>query len=74
MSCMKCHRALTADEIGLYKKLVNRGALEFLCLECLSQRFACSPALLQRKVDEFRRMGCMLFASDTDLDGLSVAK
>lgn len=60
--CQKCRRELSGDEIGLHKKLVNRGAQEYLCLACLAEYFRCDPALLQEKIRQFRRMGCLLFS------------
>lgn len=59
--CMKCGRILTADEIGLYKKLVNRGAQSFLCLACLGAHFHVEEARLREKIDQFRKSGCSLF-------------
>ena len=60
--CKTCGRTLTADEIGLTKKLINRGATDFFCLTCLAQTFACSEALLLEKIEQFRRQGCSLFS------------
>lgn len=61
MVCRKCGRTLTSDEIGLYKKMVHRGATSFLCISCLSAHFGCSEELLRQKIVQFKRMGCMLF-------------
>ena len=36
---MQCHRALQSVEIALTKKLINRGATRFLCLNCLGKKF-----------------------------------
>ena len=59
--CTDCGRPLTADEIGLTKKLISRGAQSFFCLTCLARRFSVSEELLREKIDQFRRMGCTLF-------------
>ena len=32
----QCCRTLTADEVAVTKKLVNRGAREFFCVDCLA--------------------------------------
>ena len=61
--CIACGKSLSGDEIGLHKKLVNRGATEFMCIECLSVRFSCPVPRLREKIEEFRAMGCMLFAA-----------
>ena len=59
--CVRCHAPLTNDEIGLTKKLINRGATEFLCYECLANHFRVTVELLHEKVEQFREMGCTLF-------------
>ena len=59
--CMQCHRALQSVEIALTKKLINRGATRFLCLNCLGKKFGVSEETLLQKAKEFREMGCTLF-------------
>ena len=61
-ACKNCGRELLGDEIGLTRKMINRGATEWMCLTCLSKFFNCDEALLKRKIEEFRSMGCSLFA------------
>ncbi len=60
--CMKCRRELTVDEIGLHKKMINRGATEYMCITCLAEFYHCEEALLEKKIEQFREWGCMLFA------------
>ncbi len=60
--CKNCGRALSGDEIGLTQKMINRGATEFMCITCLSKFFSCEEELLLKKIEEFRALGCMLFA------------
>ncbi len=59
--CMQCSRPLQSVEIALTKKLINRGAVSFLCLQCLSRKFGVTEAVLLQKATEFREMGCTLF-------------
>ena len=59
--CKKCGRTLTRDDIGLYKRFVNRGATEFFCTSCLASHFHVSEELLQKKIAHFRAQGCTLF-------------
>lgn len=59
--CKNCRRTLTSDEIGLTKKLINRGAAEFYCIDCLADMFNCDTALLNKKIEQFRAMDCTLF-------------
>ncbi len=60
-TCIHCGRELTGDEIGLTKKLINRGASSFLCIACLAKEFSVSEELLKEKIVQFRAMGCTLF-------------
>ncbi len=60
--CHACGQPLHPDEIGLTKKLINRGTSTFYCIGCLSRHFQVAPEYLQRKIEEFREMGCVLFA------------
>ena len=46
--CVHCGAALSRDETALTKKLINRGAKEFLCLPCLADRFQVPPEVLRR--------------------------
>ena len=59
---MKCGREISGDEIGLHKKLINRGATEWMCITCLADFFKCTEELLRDKMEQFREQGCMLFA------------
>lgn len=60
--CLRCGRRLTGDDIGAHRKLVNRGATEFLCIPCLAAHFRVPEALIREKIEYFRRMGCLLFS------------
>ncbi len=61
-ACLHCGKPLHPDEIGLTKKLINRGATVFFCIGCLAKRFEVTEDILYRKISEFREMGCTLFA------------
>ena len=60
--CACCSRELVPDEIGLTKKLINRGAKEYFCLSCLARRFDVPESALIDKIAQFRWMGCTLFS------------
>ena len=64
--CAGCGRALSEDEIALTKKLINRGAVSFYCLSCLGARLQVTEAILRRKIQEFRAMGCTLFPAKAE--------
>ena len=59
--CGRCGRMLTRDEAAATKKLINRGAVEYMCLSCLSAHFGVSEDALRDKIRQFREMGCTLF-------------
>ena len=59
--CKTCGREVNRDEIGLTKKLINRGATEFLCMTCLAEKFDMTEAECQTLIDHFRSAGCHLF-------------
>ena len=60
-SCKSCGKLLTNDAIGVYKKMVNRFATEFLCVACLAQKFECETTLIENKIQQFKELGCALF-------------
>ena len=53
---------LTGDDVGLYKKMISRGAEEFLCKRGLAETLNCSEEYLDRKIKRFKEDGCLLFA------------
>lgn len=62
MPCRQCGAPVSGDEIGLTKKLINRGSTDYLCINCLAAFFGCTTDRLREKADQFRRQGCALFA------------
>ena len=60
-ACKKCGKRLSNDEVGIYKKMVNRGAVECLCIDCLSEELDIPTDELYELIEHFRRMGCTLF-------------
>jgi len=59
--CERCGRVLTADETGLHKKLFNRAADSFFCIDCCAAYFGVTRELLEEKIRQFKDMGCTLF-------------
>lgn len=59
--CTTCGRPLISDEIGLSKKLVNRGTERFWCITCLARHYEVPEEALRQKIEEFRSAGCTLF-------------
>lgn len=60
-TCKSCARSLTHDEVALHKKIYNRGATEFFCIDCSAQYLNVPVSFLYQKIDDFKRMGCTLF-------------
>lgn len=59
--CLTCGKELTNDDIGFHKKMVNRGAEEFCCIECLSEYFGITVEKAHDMIERFRSSGCSLF-------------
>ena len=59
--CKICGTELERDEIGLTKKLINRGATDFLCISCLAKKFDMTEEECRTLIDHFRDAGCHLF-------------
>ena len=59
--CMKCGAELKNVEVGLTKKMINRGATQYMCLTCLSEFTGVSEEALLMKAEQFKKMGCILF-------------
>ncbi len=59
--CLQCGSELTYNEIGAYKKLVNRGSRRFLCKSCLAAKLDVTTDDIDRMIEQFKRQGCTLF-------------
>ena len=59
--CFECGKELTADDIGIYMKLVNRGADKYLCIPCLARGFRVDESEIRKKIEQFKKSGCTLF-------------
>jgi uncharacterized protein YlaI len=60
-ACIQCKKELAFNEIGANKKFINRGIAVFLCKECLAKKLDITPALIDHKIEEFKKQGCTLF-------------
>ena len=60
-ACKDCGRPLTRDEVAVTKKLINRGAMEFMCVDCLARWFEVTPQDIEERIRHFRETGCTLF-------------
>ena len=64
--CEICGRTLHPDEIAATKKLINRGAVSFRCVDCLAAWFEVKPEDILERIAYFKKTGCTLFRTDTD--------
>ena len=62
--CKTCGRQLTRDEIAVTRKLINRGATEFYCVDCLAAWFEVRPEDIRERIAYFRATGCTLFSRE----------
>ena len=60
--CKDCKKELLNDEIAIYKRLINRGAEEFMCIDCLAKHMEVEVSAIEEKIVQFKKMGCTLFA------------
>ena len=60
-TCFRCGAALSFNEIGAYRKFINRGSTRFLCKPCLAQELNISVETIARKIEQFKAQGCTLF-------------
>ena len=60
--CYVCEKAITTkNEIGLTKKLIDKKAKLFYCLDCLAEHLDVTVEDLTAKIEEFKEQGCTLF-------------
>ena len=60
-NCLKCGKILDSDDVGAYRKFKNKGAVDFLCVPCLSSELRCTEAFLRERIEFLRENGCNLF-------------
>ena len=59
--CISCEKPLTRDDIGFHKKMVNRGAQEFMCIDCLCEYFGIPRSNADEMIERFKSIGCSMF-------------
>ncbi|MDR1219146.1 MAG: hypothetical protein LBK73_05990 [Treponema sp.] len=52
---------MSKNEIGLTRKLFDRDAKRFYCLDCLADYLEVDGGFLLAKIEEFKEEGCILF-------------
>lgn len=61
MKCIKCGAELSVYDIGFHKKLINRGAAEYMCIDCLCGHFRMTREKAFEMIRRFQKTGCLLF-------------
>ena len=60
-NCSSCKKSITQDEMAVTKKLINRAATIYYCVDCLANMFEVSEEDIRKKIVYFKKMGCTLF-------------
>lgn len=60
-TCYSCHKPVNADDIGMTKKLINRGTTRYYCCSCLAEAFDITVEDIQKKILYYKSIGCTLF-------------
>ena len=60
-TCFLCGKQLLRDEIGMYRKAVNKEAEACLCLDCLAAKYKVSRSYFEEKIALLKARGCTLF-------------
>ena len=61
-NCAICGKeSLSKNEVGLTKKLLDKDAKRFFCLDCLAGYLETDTEFLLAKIEEFKEQGCQLF-------------
>lgn len=61
-TCKECASPLFDDDIAVFRKLVFRGAEEFVCIDCLAENFGCTRDAIEKLIAYYRKNGnCTLF-------------
>lgn len=60
-NCVQCQKALTGDEIAIYRRLIYRDAEEYMCKECLAKYLGVPTEVIDARIAYFKKIGCTLF-------------
>lgn len=61
-SCYICGKeALSKNEIGLTKKLLDKDSKWFYCIDCLAEYLEVDTEFLLARLEEYKEQGCKLF-------------
>lgn len=62
VQCVGCGRKnLDRNTVGINKKLLGKGQVQFYCMDCLAEFLDTTVEDLEEKIEEFKEEGCTLF-------------
>lgn len=59
--CLNCKQALSTNEIGISCRLLGKDGKRLLCRQCLARELNVDAAIIDKKIDQYKKMGCPLF-------------
>ena len=59
--CIHCGKELNYIDVGAHKKFINRGSTEIMCKSCLAKDLDVPEEVIDKKIEHFKKQGCMLF-------------
>lgn len=59
--CIQCKKALSNDEVAIYRRLIYRDAEEYMCRECLAKYLGVPTAVIDARIAYYKKIGCTLF-------------
>ncbi len=61
-TCKECGKELLADDIAIHRKLIDRNAGEFFCMDCLAGKLCVTRDKIEALIEYYRKSGnCTLF-------------
>lgn len=60
-NCCDCGTKLSTNEIAISLRLLGRATERVLCTACLARQLRVDRELIERKIEQFRALGCPLF-------------
>lgn len=60
--CIECKKPIETDEAAIYRKMVQRNAKEYMCIDCLAKYLGVSRQAIEDRIRYYRESGtCVLF-------------
>ena len=59
--CHNCEKELHTNEIAISMRLLGKDGRRLLCRDCIAAEFKVSSDVIDRKIQQFKSLGCPLF-------------